>query len=872
MWSPIRTHLHNAFNLAVDQGFPPNGHVMCLPGEAHVLMRPPSPALVCQCSQVVVLQHIVKTAAECYRHICRKHKAHGIQSACQDWLTANKNTDFASTSRWGVLPFKDQRTQGRIAVFPEGWSPPDAVAPASVVPEIHPLPVEPGEAFVPPYISSLEWDKALAEFGMNPSTFKKLASDQTLQTADDAPEVLSIEAAMPTIRRLCTAYLQNANHWLENLPPSAREAVTRTTSRSSYRALLVLTYAQYALILHRLVAFLLRMCLQHKLKLPIYVSAPGFKLRLTYDLHNSVNALINYLLSHPGQLSDETLIPMIHAIGVHTLKWSRNEARWGGPLNFIIMTEALDAKGAWFRDANRITIACARSQYVLRSVFVHMTRHPDLATFTLFFRGQDQDHTLTANADDSFDELVSDPPFDCLDVDDASEGMHEVIRKADASHITARLPGTSSSQNADTTYDSMKHIWRVAAKSAIEDPSTVEFMWSPDAQIVRMNNGTVTNTIHIAKWMSLVQFALRRLPELLGDLLPPGTSLQEVEGELGNLTDLEHGSGSCYVQNAPANHPIQLLKEQRWPSLENDLFREKGSRGKDKVVAYVNKDHAFLECLAFILQSLSGNPMRAFQAAELCFKAPQNSHRNLHKDSSGMLLIGWPKAKGAWRTKVKSAAWLLPLAVTTPVEIYIALVRPWVIKVLQKQGRQVSPALHTHLFAGCLSRTRTAQWPASSVNAALRNFGIAKMRDESYALNSGEMRQFYNAVFKKHLPDLLSTVPDQDTAFNMQGQHSNATAESHYGRDAAAMGLRHVDLVAMLRVSQSLHALFKVAPWPASYNLSAANEARFEAIASSVARARVATSRCFMGSVAPGPNRVQETNVLVQHWKSQTGP
>lgn len=271
--------------------------------------------------------------------------------------------------------------------------------------------------------------------------------------------------------------------------------------------------------------------------------------------------------------------------------------------------------------------------------------------------------------------------------------------------------------------------------------------------------------------------------EQLLSLFPSKLNPEELNVHESDLNDSMASTKSIFEQNSTVFNPLvnkvfdQLMEEgeERY-----QLWKEKGRQRK--VQEWLDGDENLIEYILGGISLSSGVPARGFQMSDFLYASSEEGKRNLFIYKSNVV-IGFPKSKSFSRT-TQDSLWALPPHLSQTVLLYLGVIRPVSMRLINVVHRKTSYLAKTHIFV-------TAQsWESVGTRSSKINTIVQGQTRSAIGvpLSMGTLRQLITAIFRKHLSDMIDLPAADSNAtsiVNRQADHTQQTA-NHYGQNAGS--------------------------------------------------------------------------------------
>jgi hypothetical protein len=278
-----------------------------------------------------------------------------------------------------------------------------------------------------------------------------------------------------------------------------------------------------------------------------------------------------------------------------------------------------------------------------------------------------------------------------------------------------------------------------------------------------------------------------------------------------------------FIDSPEVESMLKNIREDIWAALwtkgdRHHLVRPDGTTDRAAVHSFLQLDQNVLGSLALNLSWNAGNPMRAFQAADLCFRAEGINIRNMHL-MARMVTFGWPKMK-VYRSRrgIQPSLGALPESLTWPLIVYFGVFRDIIISMIKHvfgSSTLGTDLLKTRIFVNTTallsdqkSNRACTVWTGSDFCTSSRASIPADMAF-SLRIDDKLWRQLFTSVAGKHMPEL--------TQHRIIGRTKSGTLSIYeLGLDSngvhSALNMPQACVEGFLAISQICHASWGVAP------------------------------------------------------------
>ncbi len=249
--------------------------------------------------------------------------------------------------------------------------------------------------------------------------------------------------------------------------------------------------------------------------------------------------------------------------------------------------------------------------------------------------------------------------------------------------------------------------------------------------------------IRLENFLSMVQQLIRNAQDTYASFLPQGFTPPAIDTSKLN----DNGSlGQSIFEQEPNDAIFAPLADVFYGAII--------SRGSED---FHQQEQILLEALLFAISVTIGIPPRAFQLARLLYKASQDkSHKRNLYIKKGVVVLGWVRSKA--RTRIyQPSLWALPTELGKLLLIYLGVIRPTSIKLLQDKGLHIHEESQTHIFTFMrFPKSKSCAWTTTHVNAIL---GAATKAKIDIALPPARLRQLMTAIYRHHFPTFICAIP-----------------------------------------------------------------------------------------------------------------
>ena len=401
-------------------------------------------------------------------------------------------------------------------------------------------------------------------------------------------------------------------------------------------------------------------------------------------------------------------------------------------------------------------------------------------------------------------------------------GLH-VFRNLEATEKWTMPFMGPDGRKTSTSYGRMKDMWLDLHKFALARPSNTHFTYTEGGHTIQVSCPRL-GPPEIITMGALKKLSQAMVPLLISSVeafLPSGT----VFPAYPDVDILDNSSRKeSFIDSPDITSILKPIREHIWAALwtkgetRHQLVHPDGTTNRTAVQAFLKLDQNFLGSLALVLSWNAGNPMRAFQAADLCYRADGTHLRNMHL-MVRLITFGWPKMKDyRGRRGIQASLGALPEVLTWPLIIYFGVFRDILISMIEHLFGS-SPVgidlLKTRIFVDTTSlfvrqkSNRTCSiWTGSNFCTAAR---ASIPPDMAFRLKIDDKlwRQLFSSITAKHLPELT-----RQTIFG--SNRSTALFDDELGLDASglhtAFKMSRGTIEEFIAISQVCHGFWGVAP------------------------------------------------------------
>lgn len=316
---------------------------------------------------------------------------------------------------------------------------------------------------------------------------------------------------------------------------------------------------------------------------------------------------------------------------------------------------------------------------------------------------------------------------------------------------------------------------------ALKMPTPFNHQWSSDGQSVSIYHDLTAKVINLklSKLKDLIGKSIDYFEECLLKMIPKNFDWK-TEVSFDNIFDNCSISSSVFEQEPFQTHLRQIQK--RFLDSLKDSLQTNSSWNKEKIKLFFKQDQSTLDALALTIVWTCGYPPRGFQLTQLKFRESKDNIRNLFIMFNGLVVLGFPKQKGA-RNSVQASLWALPKQLLKPVLFYLGVIRRVAINILEEINISFQ-GVQSYIFVKLTPKHYASRkWNGSDFNQAIKNAVNTMGFEKEYALTDKQMRQLIESIISKHLPTLSQRKASGE--HNISTGHTTSTGSIHYGRDAA---------------------------------------------------------------------------------------
>jgi hypothetical protein len=371
-----------------------------------------------------------------------------------------------------------------------------------------------------------------------------------------------------------------------------------------------------------------------------------------------------------------------------------------------------------------------------------------------------------------------------------------------------------------TPFGRLKAIWKTAYPPSLETISKTGHVWHPNGQSFDLFRRGLKIFVSLADLKHAARvITASSMTEIIklagGDPVCEGTLMSF---DIRLIRD-DPTSNESFIRTEAATEVFAPMRSELWEQLKANGLMGDGGLGrinKQKAEAWLSQDEVALETILTSFSLTCGITPRPCQTRLFTFKKHGDTIRNLYIIGQ-YVVIAFPKPKN--RTKGDNRGpglWVLPVDLAKPLLLYLGVIRPLSISILDKLGRSHSHH-DTHIFVHN-KKGKNEPWDGSHINAIVRTRLAGAIDLSADAL---DLRQIMQMIAKKHFPfllDLPRNVRQQTSPLNSQADHTEIISFCNYAvgkvRTPSSFGFSSERSDRYFLVSHTFQAAFGMAGVP----------------------------------------------------------
>lgn len=247
-------------------------------------------------------------------------------------------------------------------------------------------------------------------------------------------------------------------------------------------------------------------------------------------------------------------------------------------------------------------------------------------------------------------------------------------------------------------------------------------------------------------------------------------------------------------------------------------------RDRQKVQSFLKKDQGFLRVLLVAITLTIGVPPQPTDLAGIRYKAGLDCTqcRNIFL-SNGSILLATPQRRINGRI-FPASVWTFPPEVGDALIVYICIVRPAAIKLMQTVGEEPHRDLFTHLFVHNHGRRPGKRgWSAPHISEIIE---IAMKEHTQIRLTPTHLSRIMKAIYRHYFPSMTITqhVKSSTASANLQAGHNQITSDLNYGLSTnlpPGISMRGSTFSFLVEKSRAWHGVIGAGPshWSLAENM-----------------------------------------------------
>jgi len=364
-----------------------------------------------------------------------------------------------------------------------------------------------------------------------------------------------------------------------------------------------------------------------------------------------------------------------------------------------------------------------------------------------------------------------------------------------------------------SAFQRMRQIWLIVWPLALKEVGSTQVISDEAGLVFTYSNCYVSDhDIPLADFKFLTESLITEAREKLISLFPSGLDIEKFSIMESTLHDDMKSNKSVFEQEGNKRLFEDRVKEFMAKLIEPGELHYQLAQSptkktrNERVQSWFNAEEILLESILGGMVLSTGIPARAFQIEGFRYASSSTAEhkRNLYICKKNVV-IGFPKSKLYSRT-IQEALWALPPGLSQTLILYLGVIRPVSIQLMEYLRRKPHCWSTSHIFAPAHSRV----WRRAKINAIIQSQTLSGLKIK---LTVKECRQLISCMFRKHLPSLIEPKDSTVTSMaNKQADHSQAIS-NQYGQSTGYMtGLSMSDTCVdgFLEVSHGWQALLGI--------------------------------------------------------------
>jgi len=367
----------------------------------------------------------------------------------------------------------------------------------------------------------------------------------------------------------------------------------------------------------------------------------------------------------------------------------------------------------------------------------------------------------------------------------------------------------------------MKAIWLVAYSASRENISKTGHVWDPDGQSFYLFRRGRKLHVHLRDLKCAATNIIASLVPEIVKLTGSDLVCQDIlmSFDVHAIED-DPTSDKSFIRTAAATEVFAPMRSAIWKHLTSDGLIDLNHRiDRQKAEVWLHQDQVVLELILTSFSLTCGITPRPMQMA-FTFMKIGDTPRNLYIIGE-YVVIAFPRPKNKMKGQNRTAGlWVLPIDLAKPLLLYLGVIRPLSIKILDKVGWS-HPYHDTHIFVHN-GKNKYGLWDGSHINTIIHTRLAAAV---GLAADALDLRQIFQTISKKHFSFLLERPRGRDqgpSPLNAQADHTNIVAICNYAveqvRAPASFGFSSELSDRFFLCSHTLQAAFGLAGVPQKLN------------------------------------------------------
>jgi len=424
---------------------------------------------------------------------------------------------------------------------------------------------------------------------------------------------------------------------------------------------------------------------------------------------------------------------------------------------------------------------------------------------------------------------------------------------------------SQSRDNVSTAFARVKNTWHCLVPYAKVVSPAFSVEWEQDHQVFSFTDGhhSTPQRMALSTIINTARYFNTRVQESLYSIFPPCFSRLD----LGTLNLKDDLTGTPIFQQE-----VNFIITKPIINKLHHLVLKSGVRTRDrhKVQSFLKKEQEFLQVLLVAITLTIGIPPQRTDLAEIRYKGSSDGTqcRNIVLSNGGVLLAT-PQKRINGRI-FPASVWSFPPEVGDALTIYICIVRPTAIKLMETIGEKPHRDLFTHLFGyNHARRPGKCAWSTRRISEIIEN---TTEQHTQVRLMPTHLSGIMKAIYRHYFPLMNNTwrVKSSTTSANSQAGHTQITSDLNYGLSTnlpPGISMTSSTFSFLVEKSRAWHAIIGTSPsqWSLAENMERISVVKhtYDQIAT-LHRARwvVCRSYDFSGTLERNATRTRAAEIL----------